>query len=76
MRQEYELVREIFNLCANNQMRDVFFEEIETEDTDAYVRDFFPDRQIEIEKSTTTDGGVRYDVNVSGLRQRFTFTPV
>ena len=73
---EYELVREIFNLCANNQMRDVFFEEIETEDTDAYVRDLFPDRQLTIEKSLTSDGSIRYDVNATGLRQRFTFTPV
>lgn len=27
---EYEVVREVQNLCGNNQMRDVFFEEIET----------------------------------------------
>ena len=35
---EYELVREIPNLCRNNQMRDIFFEEVETEDPVAYVR--------------------------------------
>ena len=29
---EYEVVREVQNLCGNNQMRDVFFEEIETDD--------------------------------------------
>ncbi len=29
---EYEVVREVQNLCANNQMRDVFFDEIETDD--------------------------------------------
>ena len=29
---QYELVREIQNLCANNQMRDVFFDEVETDD--------------------------------------------
>ena len=29
---EYELVREIQNSCSGNQMRDVFFEEIETDD--------------------------------------------
>ena len=28
---EYEVVREVQNLCANNQMRDVFFDEIETD---------------------------------------------
>ena len=26
---EYELVHEIKNLCRNNQMRDIFFEEVE-----------------------------------------------
>ena len=29
---EYELVHEIQNLCRNNQMRDVFFEEVECDD--------------------------------------------
>ena len=29
---EYELVYEIKNLCRNNQMRDVFFEEVECDD--------------------------------------------
>lgn len=31
MKKEYETVWEIFNECANNQMRDVFFDEIETD---------------------------------------------
>ena len=34
----YEVVREIPNLCANNQMRDVFFDEVETDDPVEYVR--------------------------------------
>ena len=42
----YETVWEIFNLCANNQMRDVFIDEIETDDTDAYVRNKFKDKQF------------------------------
>ena len=29
---EYELVHEIKNLCRNNQMRDIFFEEVECDD--------------------------------------------
>ncbi|MCI9144543.1 MAG: hypothetical protein HFH87_18320, partial [Lachnospiraceae bacterium] len=28
----------IFNECANNQMRDVFFEEVMLEDPEAYIR--------------------------------------
>ena len=47
----YETVWEIFNLCANNQMRDVFIDEIETDDTDAYVRNKFKDKQITFEKT-------------------------
>ena len=35
---EYEVVREVQNLCGNNQMRDVFFEEIETDDPVGWVR--------------------------------------
>ena len=35
---EYEVVREIQNSCSGNQMRDVFFEEIETDDPEAWVR--------------------------------------
>ena len=32
---EYELVYEIKNLCRNNQMRDVFFEDVECDDPEA-----------------------------------------
>ena len=36
---EYELVREIKNSCPNNQMRDIFFEEIECEDPVLWLRE-------------------------------------
>ena len=35
---EYELVREIKNLCRNNQMRDIFFEEVACENPEDYLR--------------------------------------
>lgn len=35
---EYETVWEIFNKCPNNQMRDVFIEEIQCEDPEEYIR--------------------------------------
>ena len=44
MKKSYEVVWEIFNECANNQMRDIFIEEIETEDTDAWIRRMY--RQV------------------------------
>ena len=35
---EYELVYEIKNQCPNNQMRDIFFEEIECDDPETFLR--------------------------------------
>lgn len=70
----YELVREIFNRCANNQMRDVFFAEVETDDPLAYVR-----QQCKGEGTfTRTDapGEVTVDADIAGLLQRFTFTEI
>ncbi|MCD8054548.1 MAG: hypothetical protein LUF00_11035 [Lachnospiraceae bacterium] len=73
---EYEMVREIFNECANNQMRDVFFEEKTLDDTDAYIRSLFQEKQAQIEKSVSPDGVIQYEVEVAGLRQRFTFSEI
>ena len=45
---EYEDVREVQNLCGNNQMRDVFFEEIETDDPVSWVRGFLKGKDVEL----------------------------
>ena len=55
MKKEYETVWEIFNECANNQMRDVFFDEIETDDPEAYIRQKFPDKNLKYEKTVEAD---------------------
>lgn len=71
----YELIREIFNLCANNQMRDVFVSEVETDNIDAVVRSYCTGGRFTVEKEKREDGSVVCDLNVDGLRQRLTFTP-
>lgn len=71
----YELIREIFNLCSNNQMRDVFVSEIETDDTDAVAAAYCTGKDYTIEKNVKDDGVVVYDLTVDGLRQRLSFTP-
>ena len=71
----YEMIREIFNLCSNNQMRDVFVRQIETDDTDAVARSFCRGKDIALEKNVKDDGTVIYDLTVDGLRQRLSFTP-
>ena len=45
---EYELIHEIQNLCLNNQMRDVFFDEVACSDPADYVRRLYPGREIEL----------------------------
>ena len=72
----YETIWEIFNKCPNNQMRDVFIDEVEVADTDAYIRQKFQDKNATWEKSVLTDGTIVYDINASGILQRFSFTEI
>lgn len=77
MMQEYELVWEIFNECANNQMRDIFFKDVVTDDPEAEVRCFLKDSvNAVITREDLSDGSIVFHVDVSGLLQRYTFTPV
>ena len=73
---EYELVREIPNLCRNNQMRDVFFSEVQTDDPVSYVRAFLKDSQTELSVEAQTDGSTVVYAGADGLTQKFTFTPI
>jgi hypothetical protein len=73
---EYEFVREIFNNCSGNQMRDVFFEEIETDDIDAYLRQYLERKDVITAREELADGGIRFSVDSSGMLQRFTFTEI
>ena len=71
----YEMVREIPNQCRNNQMRDVFFEEVETDDPVAYVRRYLK-QDAEISPEYMADGSVVIYAVIEGLAQKFTFTPI
>jgi len=55
---QYELVREIPNLCRNNQMRDVFFTEVETQDPEEYVRTFLRGKVLSLSREQNADGSV------------------
>ena len=72
---QYELVREIPNLCPNNQMRDVFFDEVETNDPVTYVRQFLKDSQLEVMVDRKPDGGIVVYAVADGMTQKFIFTP-
>ena len=73
---EYEMVREIKNLCPNNQMRDIFFEEVETDDPVAYVQHLLQKSQVEITADHQANGAVTVYAVADGLTQKFIFTPI
>ena len=73
---KYELVREIPNLCPNNQMRDIFFEEVETEDPVSYVRQVVKGSRVEITADHKDNGAVTVYAVADGMTQKFIFTPI
>ena len=73
---EYEMVREIQNLCPNNQMRDIFFDEVETDDLEEYVRTFLKGKAVDVSKESGEKGAVTVYATCDGLIQKFIFTPI
>ena len=72
---EYEMVREIKNLCPNNQMRDIFLEEVETDDPVSYVKDFLKGKALSLSAEPGENGVVTVYADCDGLIQKFVFTP-
>lgn len=73
---QYELVREILNSCANNQMRDVFFEEIETDDPLAYLQARFAGRPCSFRVDAVRPGAVTIYAEHGGLTEKYLFTEI
>ena len=74
--QEYEMVREIKNQCPNNQMRDIFFDEVRTDDPVGYVRSFLKGKAVDVSAECGAGGAVTVYANCDGLIQKFVFTPI
>ena len=73
---EYELVHEIKNLCRNNQMRDIFFEEVACEDPVDYLREKLRGKQLELSVERFQGGGVTVHAVVDGMMEKYVFTPI
>lgn len=73
---DYELVREIKNLCRNNQMRDISFEEVSCDDPAEYIRSILKGSAVEISAERGAEGTVTVYACVDGLIQKFIFTPI
>ena len=72
--ESYEVVREVENQCANNQMRDIFFEEIETDDPVAWLRAFVKGADVKMDVDRKADGNLTVFVESGGVTQKFLFT--
>ena len=72
----YETVWEIFNKCANNQMRDVFIEEAELASPEEYVKKKFKGKAVTYEQELLADGTLVFHIDASGIRERCTFTEI
>ena len=73
----WEVVREIENECARNQMRDVFFDEIETDDPMEAVRGLLKeDKNAELRMEIVDSENITVYADCSGMTQRFLFTKI
>ena len=72
----YEMVREIGNMCHNNQMRDVFFEEVETDDPVEYVRSFLKGKFVSLTVDEPGPGRISVYADTDGIIQQFLLTEI
>ncbi|MDR2516082.1 MAG: CooT family nickel-binding protein [Spirochaetaceae bacterium] len=70
----YERIREIFNRCENNQMRDVDIAEITSGDIDAEVKTFCVGETVTCDKQTRDGRVTVFDICTDGMNQRLTYT--
>ena len=73
---EYELVHEIKNSCLNNQMRDIFFEEIECADPETWLRQRLAGKDFSLTVESGAGGTVTIHAQVNGMTEKFVFTPI
>ncbi len=73
----FEVVREIENSCARNQMRDVFFDEVETDDPMEWVRTMLKEEKDSVltMQQHDTETFTIY-AESSGMTQKFLFTKI
>jgi hypothetical protein len=71
---KYEFIREIFNSCSGNQMRDVDIKEVEIEDIEAEATKYIDGPESSVEILDDGKGTIIYNITNSGLPERLTFS--
>ena len=57
-------------------MRDIFFDEVETDDPVEYVRSFLKGKAVDLIADHLENGCVTVYCSCDGLTQKFIFTPI
>ena len=73
---EYEVVHEIQNLCPNNQMRDIFFDEIECESPENWLRQRLAGKDFELTVESGLNGALTIYALINGMTEKFVITPI
>jgi hypothetical protein len=68
------MIREIFNSCSGNQMRDIAISTVEADDVEDCVREFIDDPKASVDMHVEPNGAIIYDIVKSGLRWRYGFS--
>ena len=78
MKKQYEMTREIFNKCAGNQMRDVFFEELEldSEELHTHALQYAKGGDVSCERFDTGSGVTVFELSCDGTKSRITFCEI
>ena len=72
----YEMIREIFNQCSGNQMRDVFFSEVELEDPEEIIKQYCKGTVTQYDRTDKADGSIIFDYTTDGLHQRISLCEI
>jgi hypothetical protein len=70
----YEVIHEIFNKCAGDGSAQIDISTIETDDIDAWLTEKLHGEAASIERLETTKGAVIFNVEIAGMRERYSFT--
>ena len=73
---EYEVIWEIFNKCPRNQMRVVFFDVVDIEFPEEYLKKNFLCKEVSYDISVLNVGSMIFDIVTSQIKQRCSFTEI
>jgi hypothetical protein len=70
----YELIHETFNKCAGDRSASTEITTIETDDVEAWLTASLHGEAASLERFETNGGAIIYEVEIAGLKERYSFS--